>query len=65
MTIIYAPTPESPLTTTQKIRNQRLYMLQGCDWTVATDSPLSVEKKDRMGNIQASIKRLTITIHRF
>lgn len=45
MTIIYAPTPESPLTTTQKIRNQRLYMLQGCDWTVATDSPLSVEKR--------------------
>ena len=43
--IIYAPTPESPLTTTQKIRNKRLYLLQSCDWTVASDSPLSDSKK--------------------
>lgn len=45
MSTIYAPTPESPLTTTQKIRNQRLFMLQDCDWTVGSDSPLSDSKK--------------------
>lgn len=42
---IYAPTPESPLTTTQKIRNKRLYLLNDSDWTVGSDSPLSDSKK--------------------
>ena len=42
---IYAATPDSPLTTTQRIRNYRLYALQACDWTVAIDSPLSDSKK--------------------
>ena len=45
MSTIHAPTPESPLTTTQKIRNQRLFILQDCDWTVGSDSPLSDSKK--------------------
>jgi|TARA_B110000444_G_C18620416_1_gene491883 hypothetical protein len=45
MSKIFAPTPENPLTTTQKIRNLRLFMLQDCDWTVAVDSPLSDSKK--------------------
>jgi hypothetical protein len=58
MTTIYAPTPESPLTTTQKIRNQRLYMLQGCDWTVATDSPLSVEKKAEWATYRQALRDL-------
>ena len=42
---IYAATPDNPLTTTQKIRNNRLYLLMDCDWTVAVDSPLSDSKK--------------------
>ena len=58
MTIIYAPTPESPLTTTQKIRNQRLYMLQGCDWTVATDSPLSDTKKSEWSTYRQALRDL-------
>ena len=45
MSTIYAPTPENPLTTTQKIRNQRLFMLQDCDWTVGVDSPFNDAKK--------------------
>jgi len=45
MSTIYAPTPEAPLTTTQHIRNKRLYLLQDCDWTVGSDSPLSDSKK--------------------
>ena len=45
MSTIHAPTPENPLTTTQKIRNKRLFMLQDCDWTVGSDSPLSDSKK--------------------
>ena len=42
---IYAETSDTPLTTTQKIRNNRLYLLMDCDWTVAIDSPLSDSKK--------------------
>ena len=42
---IYAATPDNPLTTTQRIRNNRLYLLMDCDWTVAVDSPLSDSKK--------------------
>ena len=45
MSTIFAPTPENPLTTTQKIRNQRLFMLQDCDWTVGVDSPFNDAKK--------------------
>lgn len=45
MSTIHAPTPENPLTTTQKIRNQRLFMLQDCDWTVGVDSPFNDAKK--------------------
>lgn len=45
MSTIYAPTPENPLTTTQKIRNQRLFILQDCDWTVGVDSPYNDAKK--------------------
>ena len=42
---IYAPTPENPLTTTQKIRNKRSFLLKESDWTVGVDSPLSDSKK--------------------
>ena len=45
MSTIFAPTPENPLTTTQKIRNQRLFMLQDCDWAVGVDSPFNDAKK--------------------
>jgi len=45
MSILYAPTPESPLTTTQKIRNERLFLLKDCDWTIGADSPYSDSKK--------------------
>jgi len=45
MSTIHAPTPENPLTTIQKIRNQRLFMLQDCDWTVGIDSPFNDAKK--------------------
>lgn len=44
--IIYAPTPENPLTTLQKIRNKRMYLLMDSDWTQQPDSPLSESKKD-------------------
>lgn len=45
MKTIFAPLPESPLTTLQKIRNKRLYLLNDCDWTVSSDTPLSESKK--------------------
>ena len=58
MTTIYAPTPENPLTTTQKIRNQRLYMLQSCDWTVAVDSPLTDAKKTEWATYRQALRDL-------
>ena len=58
MTIIYAPTPETPLTTTQKIRNQRLYLLQSCDWTVVADSPLSDAKKEEWSTYRQALRDL-------
>lgn len=58
MTIIYAPTPETPLTTTQKIRNQRLYLLQSCDWTVVADSPLSDAKKAEWSTYRQALRDL-------
>ena len=45
MMTIFAPTPEQPLTTLQKIRNKRLYLLNDSDWTVGSDSPLNDSKK--------------------
>jgi len=58
MTTIFAPTPETPLTTTQKIRNQRLYLLQSCDWTVVADSPLSDEKKAEWSTYRQALRDL-------
>lgn len=45
MKTIFTPLPDSPLTTLQKIRNKRLYLLNDCDWTVSSDTPLSDSKK--------------------
>jgi hypothetical protein len=58
MTTIFAPTPETPLTTTQKIRNQRLYLLQSCDWTVVADSPLSDAKKAEWSTYRQALRDL-------
>jgi len=58
MTTIYAPTPETPLTTTQKIRNKRLYLLQDSDWTVVVDSPLSDAKKAEWSNYRQALRDL-------
>ena len=58
MSTIYAPTPESPLTTTQKIRNQRLFMLRDCDWTVVADSPLSDAKKAEWSTYRQALRDL-------
>jgi len=58
MTTIYAPTPENPLSTTQKIRNQRLYRLQSCDWTVAVDSPLTDAKKAEWATYRQALRDL-------
>ena len=55
---IYAATPDSPLTTTQRIRNYRLYELQACDWTVATDSPLSDSKKEEWVTYRQALRDL-------
>tara|TARA_R100001129_G_C5267119_1_gene232955 strand:+ start:264 stop:497 length:234 start_codon:yes stop_codon:yes gene_type:complete len=43
---IIAATPEHPLTTLEKIRNKRHYLLLDSDWTQNNDSPLSDDKKD-------------------
>ena len=56
MTIIYAPTPENPLTTTKRIRNTRLYLLQSCDWTVGVDSPLSDSKKAEWATYRQALR---------
>lgn len=37
--------PESPLTTLERVRNNRTLILTDCDWTVGSDSPLSDSKK--------------------
>lgn len=58
MTTIYAPTPEKPLTTTQKIRNQRLFMLQDCDWTIGADSPYSDSKKAEWATYRQALRDL-------
>ena len=58
MTTIYAPTPENPLTTTQKIRNKRLYLLQDSDWTVVADSPLSDTKKAEWSTYRQELRDL-------
>ena len=58
MTTIYAPTPENPLTTTQKIRNQRLFMLQDCDWTVGIDSPFNDAKKTEWATYRQALRDL-------
>ena len=58
MTTIYAPTPENPLKTTQKIRNKRLYLLQDSDWTVVADSPLSDAKKAEWATYRQALRDL-------
>ena len=58
MSIIYAPTPENPLTTLQKIRNQRLYLLLDSDWTQATDVPLSASKKEEWATYRQALRDL-------
>lgn len=58
MSTIHAPTPENPLTTTQKIRNKRLFMLQDCDWTVGSDSPLSDSKKAEWATYRQALRDL-------
>ena len=58
MTTIYAPYPEKPLTTSQQIRNKRLYLLQDCDWTVVVDSPLSDEKKAEWSTYRQALRDL-------
>ena len=58
MTTIYAPYPEKPLTTSQQIRNIRLYLLQDCDWTVVVDSPLSDEKKAEWSTYRQALRDL-------
>ena len=37
--------PESPLTTLDRVRNNRTLILKDCDWTVGSDTPLSDSKK--------------------
>ena len=37
--------PESPLTTLDRVRNNRSILLNDSDWTVGSDSPLSDSKK--------------------
>ena len=58
MSIIYAPTPENPLTTLQKIRNQRLYLLLDSDWTQAADVPLSASKKAEWATYRQALRDL-------
>jgi len=58
MTAIYAPTPENPLTTTQKIRNKRLFILKDCDWTVGIDSPFSDAKKAEWSTYRQALRDL-------
>ena len=58
MSILYAPTPESPLTTTQKIRNERLFLLKDSDWTVGVDSPLSDSKKADWATYRQALRDL-------
>ena len=59
MSTIHAPTPENPLTTTQKIRNQRLFMLQDCDWTVGVDSPFNDAKKAEWITYRQALRDIT------
>ena len=58
MTTIYAPTPENPLTTTQRIRNERFYLLAACDWTQVPDSPISAEKKAEWATYRQQLRDL-------
>lgn len=58
MTTIFAPIPETPLTTTQLIRNKRLYLLQDSDWTVVVDSPLSDVKKSEWSTYRQALRDL-------
>jgi hypothetical protein len=58
MTTIFAPIPETPLTTTQLIRNKRLYLLQDSDWTVVVDSPLSDIKKAEWSTYRQALRDL-------
>lgn len=58
MTTIYAPLPDNPLTTTQLIRNKRLYLLQDSDWTVVADSPLSDAKKAEWSTYRQALRDL-------
>jgi hypothetical protein len=37
--------PEAPLTTLDRVRNNRTILLNDSDWTVGSDSPLSNSKK--------------------
>ena len=55
---IYSPTPENPLTTTQRIRNQRLYLLIDSDWTQASDSPLTDSKKAEWATYRQALRDL-------
>jgi len=55
---IYAPTPETPLTTLQQIRNKRFYMLAASDWTQVPDSPISTEKKAEWATYRQQLRDL-------
>ena len=55
---IYAETSDTPLTTTQRIRNNRFHLLQECDWTVAVDSPISDSKKAEWSTYRQALRDL-------
>ena len=61
MSTIFAPTPENPLTTTQKIRNKRLFILKDCDWTVGIDSPLTDSKKAEWATYRQALRDIPAT----
>ena len=58
MTSISDLLSDNPLTTTQLIRNKRLYLLQDSDWTVVADSPLSDAKKAEWSTYRQALRDL-------
>jgi len=50
--------PETPLTTLDKIRNNRSLLLKDCDWTVGIDSPLIDAKKEEWTTYRQALRDL-------
>ena len=58
MRVFKKATPNNPLTTLEYIRQQRDRILLDCDWTQASDSPLSNDKKAEWATYRQQLRDL-------